>query len=69
MYFVASEICITVSSKMILESVVFANLTLSGYNYTVNNYHVTTVVLEKVSLKTGTDPVRETWCAMVQYIR
>jgi hypothetical protein len=28
-----------------------------------------TVVLEKVSLRTGTDPFRQIWCAMVQYIR
>jgi hypothetical protein len=27
------------------------------------------IVLEKISLKTGTDPVRETWCAMVQYMQ
>jgi len=37
---VSSEIYITITSKPLLGCVVVPNLTLSGFNYSVNNHHV-----------------------------
>ena len=59
-YFVCSVICINIFSKLFLEYVVFTNLTQTQATYTVNNHHTVIVVLEEVSLKTGTKHVRKT---------
>ena len=58
-YFECSVICINIFSKLFLEYVVFTNLTVNQAIYSVNNHHTVTVVLEEVSLKTGTENVRK----------
>jgi hypothetical protein len=46
----------------------FTCISKFGHNYTVNNHHVVTAVLEGASLKSGTEPVPEMKCIVFRYI-
>jgi len=63
-----SGICITVFYILILEYILFTNLTLIRINYSLNNCYVVTVVLEEESLKKETELVPETQCIVFPYI-
>jgi hypothetical protein len=65
---VSSEISITIFDKLVLECVVFTNLTPIQAIYSINNHHASIVVLEEASLKTGAEPFPETQCIIFQLI-
>jgi hypothetical protein len=44
-------------STLVLEDVIFTDLTLIRINYSVTNHHVVTVVLEEMGMKTRTEPI------------
>jgi len=47
-------------SDLLLECIIFSNLTLVEVNYDINNNHVERGVLEEVSLKSWINPVSKT---------
>jgi len=49
-----------ISSEWVLEDVIFTDLTLIRFNYSVTIHQVVTVVLGEVGMKTGTEPIPET---------
>jgi hypothetical protein len=55
-----SEIWITKLSQLLLQYVLFTNITLISFDQSVSNYYVAKFVLEETSLKNGTDSVPKT---------